>query len=299
MHPYLGARICGQIEAICAAKRLVLGDFIGVVDFAVINAAGVDVEGETEHFARHDRAFEMPARSALSPWRIPFHLALFTSRRFAPDREVRRISLALNRLDAAFAIVGVSAGETAIICYGGDVEIETAIEFVAVLFGDGLGECDHLRHVVGRNGPLRGLADIQRADIGPVRLLVMLGDVPNGLGLRPGHLFHLVLTIIGIIGKMADIGDVDDVGELIAVERKRAPQHIGKDIGTHVPDVGIVINRRPARIDARLACMNRLEWLQLAGQTVEQAHRSGGGSGGIRHGIAIAPPLHAWSRASQ
>ena len=30
MHPYLGARICGQIEAICAAKRLVLGDFIGV-----------------------------------------------------------------------------------------------------------------------------------------------------------------------------------------------------------------------------------------------------------------------------
>jgi hypothetical protein len=75
---------------------------------------------------------------------------------------------------------------------------------------------------------LRGLADVQRAHIGPIGLGIVLAmsqmDWP---GLRR-HLFHLVLARIGIVGQVADIGDVDDVGELVALERSVRPSTSAK-----------------------------------------------------------------------
>jgi len=72
---------------------------------------------------------------------------------------------------------------------------------------------------------------------------------------------------------VADIGDVDDVGELVTLEAQRAAQHVGKDIGTHVADMRIVVDCGTAGIDARLARMDRPERLRRAGQAVEQRER--------------------------
>ena len=82
---------------------------------------------------------------------------------------------------------------------------------------------------------------------------------------------------------MADIGDIDHVGEPVALEAERPAQHVGKDIGPHVADVRIVVDRRPAGIDPRLALVNGPERLQLAGQAVEQA------KGGVSHGRGLNP----------
>jgi len=139
--------------------------------------------------------------------------------------------------------------------------------------GNALREVDHLIDIIGRHRPLGRLADIERFHIGPEGLGIVLRDVPDRL--RPGgsHLLHLVLARIAIVGQMADIGDIDDVGEIVALPAQRASQHIGEDIGAHIADMGVVVDRRPAGIDARFAGVDGSEFLQLAGERVEQLER--------------------------
>ena len=55
------------VQIAAAAEGLVLRDFIGMVDLAVVDPAGMDVEGEAEQLLAHDRAFEMPAGCTLAP----------------------------------------------------------------------------------------------------------------------------------------------------------------------------------------------------------------------------------------
>ena len=72
---------------------------------------------------------------------------------------------------------------------------------------------------------------------------------------------------------MAYVGDVDDMGELIALEAQHPAQRVGEHIGAHVADVRIVVDRRPAGVDARLAGMDGREFLDRASKAVEQAKR--------------------------
>jgi len=225
----------------------------------------------------------MPPGRATAPGRVPLHLARLAGRGLAPDREVGGVALAFHCLDAPLAFLGVGAREAAIIGHGRDVEIEPAFQLVAVLVRDALGEFDHLRDVIGRDCPLRRLADVQCAHIGPIGLLVMLGDVPDRLRALGRHLLHLVLARVGIVGQVAHIGDVDDVGELQPLPRERAPQHIGKHVSTHVADMRVVVDRRPAGVDARLAGVDGLEHLDLAGERIEQLERR------IGHGRGLCP----------
>ena len=96
VHPQLRAGVGSVIQPVRAAMRLVLGDLVRVMDLAVVDAAGVDVEREAQHLSAHHRAFEVPAGRAPAPWRIPFHLALLARRGLAPDRNVGGIALALD-----------------------------------------------------------------------------------------------------------------------------------------------------------------------------------------------------------
>ena len=161
-----------------------------------------------------------------------------------------------------------------------------------MLVGNALREIDHLVDVIGRHRPLRRFADVERLHIGPIGLGVVLRDVPDRQRLLRRHLFHLVLARIAIVGQVSDIGDVDDVGEIVALPAQRPPQYVGEDIGAHIADMRIVVDRRPAGIDARLAGMDRNEFLQLAGQRVEQlerrvghAKRNGAEAGAGQHAV--------------
>ncbi len=144
---------------------------------------------------------------------------------------------------------------------------------------DALGEFDHRLDVIGCHRPLRRLADVERLDVRLKRLGVMARDVPNRLlGFGRGQ-FQLVLAGITIVGEVANIGDVDDVGELVALPLQRPPERVGEDIGAHVADVGVIVYRRPAAVDPRLALVDGNEGFERAGERVEQ-RELGCGHGG-------------------
>ena len=261
------------------AERLILGNFIRVVNFSVINPARVNVERETKQLFAHDRTFQMPARRTFAPRRIPFHLADFARRGLAPDREIRRMALAVDSIDPALkffgAIFGDSARQPAVIGHGRRIEIKPAIEFVAMFVSNGLGKLDHVFNIIGSDRPCGRLADIQRLHIIPIGMGIMFGDLPDirlfALACLFGrHFFQLVLAFIGIIGQVAHIGNIDDMGELVTLPAQRPPQNIRKDVSAHIADMRIIIDRRPAGIHARLAGMDGHECFETAGQAVEQ-----------------------------
>ena len=147
---------------------------------------------------------------------------------------------------------------------------------------DLLGEVDHLGDVVGRDRPARGLADVEVGDVLLERRRIVRRDVPDALRLGTGRRLHLVVADIGIGRQMADIGDVDHMGEGISLPGQHAAQRIGEHIGAQIAEMGVVVDRRPAGIDAHAALgIERLESFQPAGQRIVERELSAGHSGGI------------------
>ena len=100
---------------VAAAPCLILRNLLGMVNFAVIDPASVDVERQAKQSFGHDRAFKMPAGSAAPPGAVPFHLPRLARRGLAPDREIGGVALARDFPDPPFAFVGAGAGEAAIV----------------------------------------------------------------------------------------------------------------------------------------------------------------------------------------
>src|SRR5579862_8480426 len=84
VHPVFGQRLAGH--------SLTLGDFVGVMDRYVINAAGVDIYGIAKVFMDHGRALDMPTGEPFAPGAIPFHVALVVLWRELPKREIRGLA---------------------------------------------------------------------------------------------------------------------------------------------------------------------------------------------------------------
>ncbi len=55
---------------------LALGNFVGMMHGYVLDAACVNVGSIAKILHSHRRTFDMPARKALSPRTIPFHITL-------------------------------------------------------------------------------------------------------------------------------------------------------------------------------------------------------------------------------
>src|SRR5450759_4844818 len=69
-----------------------LCDLRFVVRKNVIDAPTMDVELIAEQLRGHRAAFDVPARAARSPWRLPFHVAVFLIPCF-PKREIANVFL--------------------------------------------------------------------------------------------------------------------------------------------------------------------------------------------------------------
>ena len=236
----------------------------------MVDPAGVDIEGEAQKRLAHYRALQVPAGRAPAPGRIPLHLPRFACRSLAPDCKVSRIALALDAFDAALSILGHGAGQAPVIGDGRNIEIKPALQLVAMLVRDAFAPLDHRIDIFGGARVLFRL-HIQPRQIALKILLIEARNVPSALALARGHALHLVLAFVGVRRQVADISDVDDMGELVALPLQRPPQRIGEHIGAHIADMLVVIDRRPAGIDARLTGVDGGEGFELAGERVEQA----------------------------
>src|SRR5579859_4482398 len=223
----------------------------------------------------------MPSGRAAAPRRFPLHLALLARRRRPPDREVRRIPLALDDFDARPGLLAsqIQPGQLAVAAVLGRVEVEPGRQPVAPARAvEDLGEPDHLRDVVGGLAPDVGVDDPQPRDVGLEVPGVPRGDVPRAAVLPAGGELELVVANVSVRGQVPDIGDVDDVPDPQALPGQRALERVGEDVGPHVPDVLVGVDRRPARVDPDVGRPGRREVGDLAGQRVEQPQRKPGGA---------------------
>ena len=81
----------------------------------MVDAARVNVKRQAQERLGHDRAFQMPAWRAATPGTVPFHLARFTLRRFAPNRKVGLVALPFYAFNPAFAVFSCRTRKAAII----------------------------------------------------------------------------------------------------------------------------------------------------------------------------------------
>src|SRR5690606_31815524 len=109
-----------------------LCDFALVVREDVIDAAAVNVEGRSQIFERHRRAFDVPAGEAFTPRAIPAQDVFGIG--FFPQRKVFRITLFATHGFARprFLLLNTAVGEFAVIWVFAHVEIYAAVGDVGI-----------------------------------------------------------------------------------------------------------------------------------------------------------------------
>src|SRR5262249_786869 len=111
------------------------------------------------------------------------------------------------------------------------------------------------------------------------RFRVERGDLPGRLPLLAGAALHLVLALVPVRGEVPDVGDVLHAAHVVPVRFQGAAQQAGDEVGAQVADVGVVVDRHAAGVEARLTWPQGLEHAHLAGQRVVQADDVARGAG--------------------
>src|SRR4030095_4622137 len=68
-----------------------------------------------------------------------------------------------------------------------------------------------------------------------------------------------------------DIGEIHDALNLIASKFQMPLQQILEDVSAKIPNVSVIIHRRPARVHASAIRLNRPELLDLTRQRIKKA----------------------------
>src|SRR3546814_2998714 len=125
----------------------------------------------------------MPAGRAFAPGGVPFHLPLPARRAGAPNGKVTRMALAFHRINACIARIVSGPSQCAIIRNGGAIEIEAAVELIAMIGCNAFGIIDHLADMVRGDRPFCRFDDVEVSDILLEGLGIMRCDVPDTIGL--------------------------------------------------------------------------------------------------------------------
>ena len=244
-----------------------LGAFVGVVREDEVVPAAVKIKAIAEDAEAHRHALDVPARTAIAPRRGPGRLAGLG--RF-PEREVEWVFLGVVDLDPGTGtlaeIVERTVDEVAVAIDSVNPKIDTGVVGVGrAVVDQGLDELDHLLDVLGRMRPVVGAQDVQRVHDVVVDLLPLGGNCRLGgvLGLGAGD--DLVV----------DVGDVGDM-----VHCQPAPFEVAAhDVVGHglagVAEVGVVVDRWPARVQRDLAFVALCKRTNVAGQRVVEADHDG------------------------
>ena len=114
-------------------------------------------------------------------------------------------------------------------------------------------EPDLLLDMIGRLAQDRRLLDVEAPHVDQERIGVELRDFPGGLARAPRALLHLVLACVGVGSEMADVGHVHHVPHAVAVPFENAPQRVHEHECAEIADMLVVVDGRPAGVEAHLA----------------------------------------------
>ena len=273
MHPVVDPR---AFSTFCLVKAaLALRNFVCMVHRNVVDAAGVNIEMLAEIFHAHCGTFNMPARVAASPRRIPGHCLIFKLRFGEPKHKVIRVALVLidyrNRAASGtgFQFVKVQPCKLAVIRVSGYVKIKVSVCHIGMAVCLKLfDKLNHLCNMLSRLAFVIRAAYIQRINVFVKCFRIKFSNFENALVTLLGSLNHFIFAVVSIACKMADISYVHNVVYFIAEKSQRLIKHIKKDISTQISDMSIIIDCRATTVKANLARLNRLEFLHGASHRV-------------------------------
>ena len=253
-----------EIHELLPRRGLALGDLVFVVREDVVHAPRVNVEVISEVLRAHGRALDVPARAAGPPGRIPGRLPRL---RGLPENEVLDVLflvLVVGHALAAASLRKVDPGETAVGRESRDPEVHRPLGFVGVAAFDELRDHrDHLGDVLGRaRVPFRAL-EAEPVEVPEEEIGIPARELGQGLaGLRRA-LDRLVV----------DVGQVHDLGDPEALCFQVPAQDVFPEERPQVPDVGDVVDRRAAGVEADMSRLDRHERLDRAAQRVVRLQR--------------------------
>ncbi len=240
-----------------------LRDLVLVVGEDQVAAAAVDTELASEELLGHRRALDMPAGTAIAPWRGPGDVLVGLRR--LPEREVDGIAFVLAGLDAGSRaqLVGPLAREVAV---GGEAahgEVDVALRLVGVTARDQLlDERDDLGQRLGCERLAVGTADPEPLGVGHVRGRHLAREFVRGhAGPRRGD-----------VDLVVDVSDVLDQRHGLSAPLEVALHQPEHDERAGVADMDAAVDGRPAGVDPDRAVGAGAQLVQLAGAGVAQPH---------------------------
>ena len=261
------------MNALGSALGHVLRDFALVVREHQVHSAAVNVELGAEVFLAHDRALQMPAGEAFSPWGRPVHDVLRLG--LLPEGEVVGSLLVALSVEAAGAFEGGvkgAAAQDSVVMVGIvflHVEVDAAVALVCI------ARCQYLLHrlyllhyVAGGTRLDGGRSHVQLAHGFLIAESVVLHHLHGLQLLEAGLLRYLVFAFVGIVLQMAYVGDVAHIADLVAKVPEQLEQHVVGDPGTGVSQMGVAIDGGTADIHAHMAFVYGFEELLFAAQGV-------------------------------
>ena len=233
---------------------LALGNFVVVMREHVVNAAGVHIEALTEVLHAHCRTLDMPAGPAAAPRGIPDHLAIFLCPCF-PQGKVRGaflLVLVLGNTRPRLESRGVDPCQATVVLELGNAEVDRAIirAVCQPLVEQLADQLDHLRHMVRCRRIVLCRFNIEGLDVLEEHILVGLRVVAQG---HPGFTRPANRLVV-------HVRQVHHLRHLETAVLEIASEEILEHVGSEIADVGGIVNRRPAGIEADMVI---LEWHDL------------------------------------
>ena len=247
------------VAAGMAACADALGDFVFMVGKLQIRAAAVDVKRVAEQVFAHRRAFDVPARAALSPRAFPCRFARFGG---FPQHKIERVALEAVHFHALARaqIIERFAGELAV---GGKL----AHGVIHVAVGGGVGFAflnqrfdhgNHLRDVFRSLGFKVGAQHAQRVGIFVHGGDKTRGQLADGLAVFSGAGDDFVV----------DVGDVAHISERITAFAQPAGNHVKYHHHAGMAEMAVVVNSHAAHVHAHVGGVDGGEGFFLAGEGV-------------------------------
>ena len=250
-----------------AVGALALRDLVLVVRELQVDAARVDVDGGAEVRFGHRRAFDVPARAATAPRRLPAGQVVGG---WLPQHEVAGIPLVRRHFDpgAGQHVIGIAPRQFAVVRITAHCEQRVALRGVSVACRDqALDHRDDHSDVVGGCGfdvRRKGTGHAERGHVFAIGRGVAVGDRTDRGSEFPCCRVDLVV----------DVGDVARVAQSAEAATQQCSEHPEHHRAARIADVHVVVDGGTADVHGWASGIERLERFNPAAQGVVkvQAH---------------------------